>query len=109
MPFARGSDQDFSSPILPPSKGILVLRHAHPATLIGGSRLSAVRARLGHRSILTTERYVHLLRGQEAGDAAVLDDLLGCDLPALTEPERDALIDLDLPVAPIDDRDDVAA
>jgi hypothetical protein len=28
------------TPILPPSKGILVLRHAHPTNITGGSGLS---------------------------------------------------------------------
>lgn len=37
---ARCSNRGVVTPILPPSKGILILRHAHPTTLIGGSGLS---------------------------------------------------------------------
>lgn len=85
------------------------LRHTHASWMVRVRPLSSVRVRLGHRSILTTERYVHLLAGQDAADAAALDDLIAPDLPELTESERDRLIDLDLPCAAIDDQDDLAS
>src|SRR5680860_1446928 len=40
MPFVRLSFRTVASPILPPHKGILALRHAHSRHIIGGSGLS---------------------------------------------------------------------
>jgi hypothetical protein len=59
------SNQCVVTPILQPSKGILVLRHAHPATVIGGSGLSGRR---------------HQERGRSASPGALsvwLEDILG--------------------------------
>ncbi|MBB6174403.1 site-specific recombinase XerD [Nocardiopsis mwathae] len=46
------------------------LRHAHASWLLaGGADLMVVKARLGHASITTTERYLHTL--PEADDSAL--------------------------------------
>jgi site-specific recombinase XerD len=46
------------------------LRHAHASWLLaGGADLQVVKERLGHGSILTTQKYLHSL--PEADDAAV--------------------------------------
>ena len=42
MPFVAVRTGPSASPILPPRKGILGLRHAHISNLIGGSRLSHI-------------------------------------------------------------------
>jgi site-specific recombinase XerD len=40
------------------------LRHAHASWLLaGGADLQVVKERLGHASIVTTERYLHKLSG----------------------------------------------
>jgi integrase len=46
------------------------LRHAHASWLLaGGADIETVKERLGHASILTTQKYLHSL--PEADDAAV--------------------------------------
>src|SRR5680860_1778746 len=48
MPFVRLSFRTVASPILPPHKGILALRHAHSRHIIGGSGLSVTMRTPGH-------------------------------------------------------------
>jgi len=48
---ARRSNRGVVTPILSPSKGILVLRHAHPPTHIGGSGLIGKTVRVGRNAI----------------------------------------------------------
>jgi site-specific recombinase XerD len=46
------------------------LRHAHASWLLaGGADIQVVKERLGHGSIVTTQKYLHSL--PEADDAAV--------------------------------------
>lgn len=53
------------------------LRHTHAAWLISAGRpLRAVKERLGHRSILTTDRYTHLLPTVDQDDLAVIEQAL---------------------------------
>ena len=55
MPFRVEVFGTVASPNLPARKGILALRHAHPATLIGGSRLSDKDAHDIYRLLVATE------------------------------------------------------
>jgi len=56
-----------ASPRLPARKGILALRHTHPTTLIGGSRLNnAARKVSGHRRFRDGGR--HLARPRRDPD-----------------------------------------
>jgi site-specific recombinase XerD len=42
------------------------LRHAHASWLLaGGADIETVKARLGHSSILTPQKYLHTLPGEE--------------------------------------------
>ena len=98
-----------ASPLVPADFRIHDLRHTHASWLLfqGRSETSVAR-RLGHSSILTTQRYVHLLAGMNADDAAAIDEFLSVDLPELPKPVRLAMVDRRLPVLDIDD-DDLAA
>jgi predicted DNA-binding transcriptional regulator YafY len=63
-----------ASPNLPARKGILALRHAHPTTLIGGSRLRfryGGRDRLVHPESVRSQNEHWYLRGLEDGTDVV--------------------------------------
>ncbi len=50
------------------------LRHAHASWLLaGGADLQVVKERLGHGSIVTTEKYLHALPGSDKAALAALD------------------------------------
>jgi site-specific recombinase XerD len=50
------------------------LRHAHASWLLaGGAALPVVKERLGHRSIATTEKYLHTLPGADETALTALD------------------------------------
>jgi integrase len=60
------------------------LRHAHASWLLaGGADLQVVKERLGHASIVTTERYLHSL---PTADETALDALSRIRGPQLTRP-----------------------
>jgi integrase len=52
------------------------LRHAHASWLLaGGADLQVVKERLGHGSIMTTEKYLHTLPGHHDAALAALDNI----------------------------------
>ena len=52
------------------------LRHAHASWLLaGGADLQAVKDRLGHGSIRTTERYLHSLDGRDDGSIDAFENI----------------------------------
>jgi site-specific recombinase XerD len=54
------------------------LRHAHASWLLaGGADLQAVKERLGHGSITTTERYLHTLPHKEDAALAAMSRVRG--------------------------------
>ena len=54
------------------------LRHTHASWLIAdGVSVHRVQQRLGHESITTTERYLHVLPVADSGDVAVLERAMG--------------------------------
>jgi site-specific recombinase XerD len=60
------------------------LRHAHASWLLaGGADLQVVKERLGHASIVTTERYLHSL---PTADETALDALSRIRGPQLVRP-----------------------
>jgi len=60
------------------------LRHAHASWLLaGGANLQVVKERLGHASIVTTERYLHSL---PTADETALDALARIRGPQLVRP-----------------------
>ncbi len=60
------------------------LRHAHASWLLaGGANLQVVKERLGHASIVTTERYLHTL---PTADETALDALSRIRGPQLGRP-----------------------
>ncbi len=60
------------------------LRHAHASWLLaGGADLQVVKERLGHASIVTTERYLHTL---PTADETALDALSRIRGPQLIRP-----------------------
>ncbi len=57
------------------------LRHTHASWLIAdGVSVHRVQQRLGHESITTTERYLHVLPVADSGDVAVLERAMGASL-----------------------------
>jgi integrase len=51
-----------------------MLRHAHASWLLrGGADLMVVKERLGHASIITTERYLHTIDNADETALAALD------------------------------------
>jgi integrase len=94
------------------------LRHTHAAWLISAGRpLLTVKNRLGHASIVTTNRYSHLTADVNPADMEVLDDAfpLLAHLPADIEAESgDVMSGMDaeeraLPEFDLSDNDDLAA
>lgn len=96
------------------------LRHTNAAWLISAGRpLLTVKRRLGHASIITTNRYSHLTSEVDPADLAVLDDAFpelvavaahDCEpLEPTASPTEMDEAECDLPVLHIDDADDVAA
>jgi integrase len=58
------------------------LRHAHASwLLVGGADLQVVKDRLGHASIVTTERYLHTLPDADETALDALSRVRGTDLP----------------------------
>jgi integrase len=58
------------------------LRHAHASWLLaGGADLQVVKERLGHASIVTTERYLHTLPTADDTALDALSRVRGTDLP----------------------------
>jgi integrase len=54
------------------------LRHAHASWLLaGGADIQVVKERLGHASILTTQRYLHTLPDADAAAVAAIDAIRG--------------------------------
>ena len=85
------------------------LRHTHASWMVRLRPLNSVKVRMGHRSIQTTDRYLHLLEGQAAEDVEALESEFPAEVRPLTVEQRAALIDRDLPLSEIDDCDDLAA
>jgi integrase len=65
-----------SSAALPFHVRVHDLRHAHASWLVaGGADLQAVKERLGHGSIRTTERYLHTLEDHDEGTVEAFENI----------------------------------
>ena len=60
-----------------------VMRHAHASWLLaGGADIQVVKERLGHASILTTQRYLHTLPENEDAALTAMARIRGTSAPA---------------------------
>jgi len=68
------------------------LRHAHASWLVnGGADLQVIKARLGHKSIRTTERYLHTLENADETALAALNNIRQREPPPPSTPPHQTL------------------